>query len=392
MREDVIMYYLNSEQIELRNKIRAFVDSEISPIASQLDSSGAYPREIVQRLGALGYGGLPFSKELGGMGMGIIETMIFMEELSRGLASLGFVFCAHILPCCYTVRELVSEKQKNEWLLPAIKCEKLLTFAISEERGGSDAFAVDTIAERKPDGWLLNGSKCWITNAGVADGYIINAKTSANSRSRSVSLFYVDAHSEGVEVTMTDMIGLNNSPTGTVKFTNCCLPADALIGEENEGYKPIKIALNCGRLGLSAVAVGIAQSAFEKAVEFSTNRGNFDRTLYSYQGVSFPIAEMYTNINAARTMLYHVADETGAGMNTTMETAALKLFSTEMCQKVCRDAVLLHGSRGFSSHCDIERMLRDSQLLTVAEGTSQICKVVISNGIYNAGLENFKKL
>lgn len=387
------MYYLTDEQLKLKKQVRDFVDREISPFASALDASGAYPRELVKRICDLGFCSLPFSRELGGAGLGIVETAIFLEEISRGLASLGFVFCAHILPCCYTVRDLVNEKQKNDWLIPAIKGEKLLTFAISEERGGSDAFAVDTIAERRPNGWLLNGTKCYITNAGVADGYIINAKANINSRSRSVSLFYVDAHAEGVKVTKTeDMIGLNNSPTGTIKFTNCLLSPDALIGGENEGYRPVKTALNYGRLGLAAVSVGMAQSAFEKAVEFACKRENYDRAIFSYQGVSFPIAEMYSNITIARNMLYHVAAITEAGMNATMETAALKLFSSEMCQKVCQDSMLIHGSSGFSSHCDVERMLRDAQLLTVAEGTSQICKVVISNGIYNASPEKLREL
>lgn len=386
------MYYLNERQIALKKQIRDFVDSEISPRASELDASGLYPRETVNKLAGLGLGSLPFPREQGGAGLGLIESVIFLEEISRGMASLGFIFCAHTLPCCYTLRDLASEGQRREWLNAAIRCEKLLTFAISEERGGSDAFAVDTIAEHRAGGWVLNGSKCWITNAGVADGYIINARTSLSSRSRNVSLFYVDANTEGLSVTRTAMTGLNNSPTGTVRFNNCRLPPDALIGEENEGYRPVKTALNFGRLGLAAVAVGMAQSAFEKAVEFSSRRGGYDRTLYSYQGVSFPIAEMYTNISVARNMLYHVADETGAGMNTTMETAALKLYSTQMCQTVCRDAALTHGGSGFASHSDVERMLRDSQLLTVAEGTSQICKVVIANGISNSGLENFKNL
>lgn len=379
------MYYLNERQLALKKELRSFVDSEIAPLAAKLDASGVYPAELVRRICEKGYCGLPFPREMGGMGYGVLETAMFMEELSRGLASLGFVFCAHILPCCYTVRDFVSESQRREWLLPAIKGDKLLTFAITEERGGSDAFAVDTIAQRRPDGWLLNGSKCWITNAGVADGYVINARTSDNSRRRSVSMFYVDVATEGLEVTKQEnMIGLNNSPTGTVTFKNCLLPPDALIGAENEGYKLVKAALNWGRLGLAAVSVGVAQSAFEKSVEFSSSRNNYDRAISSYQGVSFPIAEMYTNITIARNMLYHVADAAGSGMNVTMDMAALKLFASEMCQKVCSNAALIHGSKGFDSHSDVERMLRDSQLFTVAEGTSQICKVVISNGIYNA--------
>lgn len=386
------MFYLNNEQLALRDEIREFVDNEISPVAVQLDRSGVYPAEIVNKIRNRGLCSLPFPKSMGGGGRGLTEAVIFLEEISRGMASIGFIFCAHVLPCCYTLLGLVNDKQRREWLQPAINLSKLLTFAISEERGGSDAFAVDTIAERTQDGWVLNGSKCRITNAGVADGYIINAKTSANGRSRSVSMFYVDAKTEGLSVKTTQMTGLNNSPTGDVSFIDCHLPLNALVGQENEGYRPVKTALNFGRLGLAAVAIGMAQSAFEKAVEFSNNRGNYNRTLYSYQGVSFPIAEMYSNITIARNMLYHVADMTEAQMNATMETAALKLFSTEMCQKVCRDAALIHGGRAFDRHSDIDRMLRDSQLLMVAEGTSQICKVVIANGIDNSGPGGFKKL
>ena len=387
------MYYLTDKQQELKDEIRKFVDSEIIPQASSLDKQGIYPRDLIERISELGYYSLPFPKELGGGGAGVTEAVIFLEEISRGLASIGFIFCAHILPCCYTVLPLASDKQREDWLIPAIRGKKLLTFAITEERGGSDAFGVDTIAERKPNGWLLNGSKCWITNAGVADGYIINAKTGTSIRSRNVSLFYVDAKTPGLDISRSeDMIGLNNSPTGTVSFKDCLLPPDALIGEENNGYKPIKMALNCGRLGLAAVSIGIAQSAFEHAVEFARSRGDYGRSIFSYQGVSFPIAEMYSNISIARNTLYHVAAITEAGKNATLETAALKLFSSEMCQKVCADTMLIHGGRGFRSHCDVERLLRDAQLLTVAEGTSQICKVIISNGIYNTEQGNLKNL
>lgn len=387
------MYYLNEEQKNLKYEIRKFVDTEIAPTVSKYDAMGNYPYELIQKIRQAGYCSLPFSKSLGGAGLGVLESVFFLEEISRGMASLGFIFCAHVLPCCYTVRNLVSEKQKNDWLIPAIKGEKIITFATSEEIGGSDAFAIDTIAEPSSDGWILNGSKCWITNAGIADGYIITAKTSANSRIRDVSLFYVDAKNPGVKVTnIENMIGLNNSPTGTVRFKNCVLPPEALIGTEREGYKPIKTSLNLGRLGLSAIAVGIAQSAFEKATEFANSRKSYEREIFSYQGVSFPIAEMYTNICLARNMLYHIAAEVDAGMNITMETAALKLFSTEMCQKTCQAAALTLGSSAFRSHSDMERMLRDCQLLTVAEGTSQICKVIISNGITSASPENIRNL
>lgn len=379
------MFMLTGAQQELRREIRAFVDSEIAPRAEELDRTGAYPREIVGKISERGWCALPFPAELGGAGLGAVEGLIFLEELSRGLCSLGLVMCAHMFQCCYALRNAVSPQQARDWLMPAIAGKKILTLALSEERGGSEALGIDAVAVRTEDGWVLNGEKCWITNAGIADGYIAGVRTGTSNRSRSVSLFYVDAGWEGVTVTrQEDMIGLNNSPTGTVTFKDCRLPPESLIGTENGGYKAMKETLNCGRLALAAVAIGTAQSAFENAVEYSRSRGSFDRTISSYQGVSFPIAEMYTNICVARNMLYHVAALTEAGARATMETAALKLFATEMCQKACRDAALIHGSRGYTAHSATERLLRDAQLLTVAEGTSQICKVAISNGIYNS--------
>lgn len=381
------MFMLQEEQIRLKKEIREFVDNEIAPHTSELDRSGEFPQKILERISELGYCALPFSKELGGAGLSAVDGIIFMEELGRGLSSLGFIVLANIFQCCYALRNAVNETQKKEWLIPAIAGRKLLTLALSEKRGGSEALGIDTVAARRSDGWLLNGSKCWITNAGVADGYIVGARTNISYRNRSVSLFYVDANAAGVSAThREEMIGLNNSPTGTVEFKNCHLPPDALIGEENAGYKALKNALNFGRLGMSAVAIGMAQSAFEKSVDYSNTREGCDRPISLYQGVSFPIADMYTNIAVARNMLYHTATLAESGERCTMEIAALKLFATEMCQKTCRDAALIHGSLGFRKNSDIERLLRDSQVLTVAEGTSQICKVAISNGIYNTPL------
>ncbi|MEG1789612.1 MAG: acyl-CoA dehydrogenase family protein [Oscillospiraceae bacterium] len=385
------MFLLTEEQIRLKKEIRTFVDREIKPRAMELDRSGEYPRDLVRRVGELGYCALPFSPEFGGNGLGALEGLIFIEEISRGLASLGLIFCAHMFQCCYALADGISERQSRDWFKPSIACDKLLAFALSENSGGSDALGIDTIATRTHEGWSLSGSKVWITNASVADGYIVGARTTVNSRNRDVSLFYVDANSPGLEASEREkLIGLNNSPTGCVRFNNCTIPADAIIGNENDGYKLIKNALNCGRLALAAVAIGIAQDAMELALKFSGERGNFGRAIASYQGVSFPIAEMYTNISLARNMLYHAADLAGSGGRSTMEIAALKLFSTEMCQEVCRQSVLIHGGRGYSKDYDAERLLRDSQLLTTAEGTSQICKIVISNGLFNSSPEQYQ--
>ncbi|MCF0138218.1 MAG: acyl-CoA dehydrogenase family protein [Oscillospiraceae bacterium] len=382
------MYSLTEEQKSIRREIREFVDREIIPEAENITRGGECPTVLMKRISELGYCALPFPEELGGRGKGIIESTIFTEEISRGLASLGFIYCAHILPSCYMAMSIATEKQKREWLVPAVKGQKLLTFAITEERGGSDAFGVDTVAEPCPEGWRLNGKKVWITNAGIADGYIINAKTSAHSRTRDVSLFYVDAKTPGLITNReTSIIGLKNSPTGTLTFNNCVIPRDALLGHENRAYGSIKYSLNLGRLSLSAVSVGMAQAAMETAVSYAAQRENRGINLFAYQGVSFPLAEMYSGISVTRNMLYHVADllEKG-GENVTVETASLKLQATEMCQKACREAVLIHGGTGLRNDCTAGRLLLDSQSLTIAEGTSQICKLIIANALNGSAM------
>lgn len=377
------MSRLTDKQNEIKKQVRNFIDAEVRPRAIELDRTGEFPFDIIKRMSELGFIGLPFPKELGGSGYGVMEGLIFVEEISRGLGSLGIIMCSHLFQCAYTLMPWVTPKQQEEWLCPAICGEKLLTLALSENSGGSDVFGIDTIATRTSDGWLLNGSKAWITNAGVADGYIVCARTSVNSSSRDISLFYVDANTPGVDADHREyMIGLNNSPTGGVVFRDCLLPLDSIIGSESKGYKIIKGSLNNGRLALSAMAIGIAEAAMELAVDYSGKRGSFGRVISSHQGVSFPIAEMYMNITVARNMLYNVAELTEVKYKSTVDTAALKLFSTQACQKVCSDCLLLHGGKGYSKDYDAERLMRDSQLLTTAVGTSQICKIIISNALF----------
>ncbi len=377
------MFLLTDEQQALKEQIRAFVDAEVRPVAAKLDQTGEFPKDIVNRMSELGFCGLPFPEELGGRGGSLIDGLIFLEEISRGMTSLGAIMNVQMLQCCYPLRFCVNDHHKKEWLVPAIAGKKILAFALGEESCGSDAFNLHAIAARTADGWILNGSKYWITNAGVADGYIVAAKTNAGDRSRNVSLFYVDAHSEGVNDSLREkLMGFNNSPTGRVDFVNCVLPADALIGEENGGYPIIKEALNYGRMAAAAMSLGTAQAAMELAVAYSRERRHYDRAISSYQGVSFPIAEMYAQIVTSRNMLYHVAGRAEAGLRITVEAAAVKLTASEMCRKVCDDTLLIHAGAGCRSESEAQRLVRDSRLLTIVNGTSQICKVVISNALF----------
>lgn len=383
------MYSLSDKQRHLKSSVRKFVDEEVCPFAPILDRTGAFPKNQLSRCGELGYANVLFTANIPGCDYGALEGVIILEELSRGLGSIGLILCPHY-QCSDLIALAGNEELVRSVLQPSLTFEKIFAFALSEESGGSDALGLDATALRSGNYWVLNGAKCWITNAGVADGYVVAAKTSAYGRSRSVSLFYVDSAAPGLVVCENDrMFGMNCSPMGTIRFEDCRIPLNCLIGAENEGYKLIKPALNEGRLSLAAVAVGIAQRAMELAIEYSSSTGQYGRSLSTYQGISFKIADMYTKISAARNMLYHVASMCDQHLPYTTDVAALKLFSTEMCCEVCKDARQIFGANGLSKNFEIERCLRDSHMLTVAEGTSEICKIIVSSAMYHSKPEDY---
>lgn len=378
------MFQLTDEQKKLRRELRSFVDREIMPRASAIDKSGEFPRDIFKRLGELGYLDLGFYHLRPEGKYGCVESIIIMEQIARALPSLTLCLSPHVQ--CMNLIALYGTKALRERVVAgALSGGKLLGFAISEPAGGSEALCIDTTASFVGDGWILNGEKCWITNAGVADGYIVGAKSSASDRYRDVSLFYVDADTPGLDDSFrANLTGVNSSPTGSVRLRNCKVPLDCLVGRENEAYGLMKILFNEGRLDMSALAVGIAEGAMECAIRRTSSAGRFGRDLSSYQGVSFQVARMYEKIYMARNSLYAVSDLFQTRQKATMEVAALKLFSSEMCVDVCHAAAHLHGASGFDKDSDTGRYLRDSQMLTLEEGSSEVCQIVISGKLYHA--------
>ena len=289
---------------------------------------------------------------------------------------------------CMNLIALYGTDSLKKKIIPAcLNGSLLLGFALSEAGGGSDALGIDTIARRDGDGWVLNGEKCWVTNLGAAGGYVVAARSANSGRSRDVSLYYVDAAAPGLDTNGRIMItGMNNSPVGTLKMQNCQVSSECLIGKENDAYPLIKVLLNEGRLDMAALAVGIAQGAMECAVQYTSRAGRYGHTLSSYQGISFPVAKMYEKIFVARSSLYHVAEMCDAQEKVTMEVAALKLFNSEMCCEVCKNAMQVHGARGMQQYSDVERYFRDAQMLTIGEGSSEVCQIVISGKLYHANL------
>lgn len=378
------MYSLHQEQENLRAELRAFVDSEIAPAAAQLDHTGGLPRELFKEVGRRGYLDAAFAFPDSRARYNTLEGTIIIEELSRGLASLGLIISPHY-QCTELIAAAGTEALKNEVLPGAKRADILFAFALSEESGGSDALGVDTIAIDAGDHWILNGKKCWITSAGYADGYIITAKSPSADRSRSVSLFYVGRDAPGLTIhSCGNMMGLRNAPMGDVIMKDCIIPKHCLIGSENLAYPLIKSLLNEGRLDMSAVAVGISQAALELAVDRANKPGKFSRRLSSNQAVSFSIADMYTKTLAARQSTYYLASKMANGAPNTIDAAAVKLFATESCREICKAACQIYGASGLQQEADTNRLLRDSEMLTIAEGTSEICKIVVSNGVINS--------
>lgn len=377
------MFCLNDKQTKLREELRAFVEDNLSPQAVELEDSGAFPRELFRRLGRQGYLDMCFYHQRPDAAYGSVESTIILKEIARGLPSLALSISPHIQ--CMNLIALYGTPGLKARLLPhALSGDILFGFAISEDSGGSEALAIDTTASFVGDGWVLNGNKCWITNASAADGYIVAAKSARSGKYRDVSLFYVSADTPGLDDKLrAQLTGMRNSPTGSLVLNNCKVPSECLVGKENEAYSLMKVLLNEGRLNMAALAVGMAGASMECAIRHTSSSGRYGRNLASYQGVSFQVARMYEKIFMAKNSLYAVAEMFQSQQRATMEVAALKLFSSEMCMEVCRSAVQLHGAKGLSRFSVVERNFRDCQALTIAEGSSEVCQIIISGKLYH---------
>lgn len=375
-------YFLTDEQELIRNSAKEFAETEVKPKAKKLDETHEFPWEWVNKCAELGFLGLPIPEEYGGVGADCLSEMLVIEEIAKYSASLALIIDAHTSLGCMPLLHGGTEEQKQKYLIPAAKGEKLMAFGLTEPGAGSDAGSTSTTAVLDGDEWVINGQKCFITNSGAAQTYVITAATDPSQRSKGISAFIVEAGTPGFEVGKPEnKMGLNNSYTAQLFFKNCRVPKENIIGEVNKGFPLFLHALNEGRLAVSALAVGMAEGALEMAVDYSKQRVQFGKPICSFQGVSFKIAEMATKIEAAKTLLYNSAKLRDAGLPFTKEAAMVKLFSSEMCVQVCNDALQIFGGNGYSKEFEIERYYRDVKSLTIGEGTSEINKVVISGQI-----------
>jgi alkylation response protein AidB-like acyl-CoA dehydrogenase len=375
-------FALSPQHAEIRRTVRDFAEREIIPVADELERRGEFPHEIIRKAAELGLMGVPYPEELGGTGLDSLAYAITVEELSRASGSVGIIVSAHTSLGCNPLYLAGTDEQKDRYLRPMASGRVIGAYGLTEPGAGSDSRGTKTRAHLDGDEWVLNGSKRFITNAGVAGTYIVTAVTDREAESGKISAFIVPADAPGFSVgRMEEKMGLHASNTGELHFDDCRVPAENLLGEEGEGDKLFLRTLDGGRIGIGAMALGLAQAAYEAASAYAKERRQFDRPIGSFQGVAFMIADMATQIDAARLMVYRAAWLKDQGQPYSTEAAMAKLFASEVSRQVTNDAVQVHGGYGYVTEYHVERYLRDAKLTEIGEGTSEIQRLVIARNL-----------
>ena len=375
-------FALSAQHEEIRRTVRDFAERRIGPVADEMEREAAFPHEIIREAGTLGLLGIPYPEELGGTGLDSLAYAITVEELSRISGSVGIIVSAHTSLGCNPIFLAGTDAQKERFLRPLASGEKLGAYGLTEPDAGSDSRGTRTRAHRDGDGWVINGGKRFITNAGVASTYIVTAVTDRDESSGRISAFIVEADTPGFSIgRMEEKMGLHASNTGELIFTDCRVPGENLLGDEGEGDKLFLKTLDGGRIGIAAMALGIAQAAYEAASAYAKERQQFGRPIAAFQGVAFLIADMATQIVAARLLTYRAAWLKDTGKPYSTEAAMAKLFASEVAQRVTNDAIQVHGGYGYITEYRVERYLRDAKLTEIGEGTSQIQRMVIARNL-----------
>ena len=368
----------------IRRMVREFAEKEIAPRAEEIDETDRFPDDIFRRMGELGIIGLPFPEEYGGSGFGYTSLVIALEEIARVSGSMAITLDAQTSLYCEPIYLFGTDEQKRKYLSPAARGEKIGCFGLTEPQAGSDAGATRTHAVRDASTgeWVINGQKNFITNGSIADFAVITAKTDPDKGSRGISAFIVEKGTPGFEPGRDEKkMGLKGSVTSELFFENCRIPAENLLGRENEGFEQFLTTLDAGRVAIAAMAVGLAQGAFERAVAYAKEREQFGQPIAKFQAIQWMIAEMATEIEAARLMVQRAAWLREQGQRFTKEAAMAKLFATETSERACHKAIQIHGGYGYAREYAVERMYRDQRLCAIGEGTNQIQRLVIARQV-----------
>jgi len=370
---------LSEEQQAIKQTVKEFAEKNIKPRIMEFDESQIFPLEIMNQLGELGLMGILVPDNYGGANLGYTEYALIIEELAKVDPSIALSVAAHNGLCTNHINLFGDEAQKKKYLPGLTSGNVIGAWGLTESVSGSDAAGLVTTAELKNDFYYLNGSKTFTTHGTVAGTYVVMAITDKSKKKKGISAFILEKNFEGLIIGKKEnKLGMRASDTAQLTFDNCKVPKDNLIGVEGEGFIQAMKVLEGGRISIAALSVGLAQGALNAALQYSTERKQFDKTLSEFQGIQFKLAEMATNISSARLLTFKAATMKDSGKSNTKEAAMAKLFASEMAEKVANDAVQIFGGYGFIKDYPVEKFYRDVKLLTIGEGTSEIQKLVIA--------------
>ncbi|EPC8422787.1 acyl-CoA dehydrogenase AcdA [Bacillus wiedmannii] len=374
------MHFKLSEEHEMiRKMVRDFAKNEVAPTAAERDEEERFDRALFDQMAELGLTGIPWPEEYGGIGSDYLAYVIAIEELSRVCASTGVTLSAHTSLAGWPIFKFGTEEQKQKFLRPMAEGTKIGAYGLTEPSSGSDAGGMRTTAKRDGDHYILNGSKIFITNGGIADIYVVFALTDPESKQRGTSAFIVESDTPGFSVGKKESkLGIRSSPTTEIMFEDCRIPVENLLGEEGQGFKVAMQTLDGGRNGIAAQAVGIAQGALDASVEYARERHQFGKPIAAQQGIGFKLADMATDVEAARLLTYQAAWFESEGLPYGKESAMSKVFAGDTAMKVTTEAVQVFGGYGYTKDYPVERYMRDAKITQIYEGTQEIQRLVIS--------------
>ncbi len=372
-------FQLSDEQLQLRKSVREFAEREILPHVMEWDEASHFPLETIKELGRLGLMGIIFPTEYGGAGMGYVEYVTAVEELSRVDGSVGIIVAAHTSLCANHIFIAGSEEQRRQYVPKLASGEFIGAWGLTEPGSGSDAGSARMYAARRRDGWVLNGSKTFCTNGHYADVVVVIAVTDRAARTHGLSAFIVEKGTKGFRPGKKEnKLGLRASDTAELIFEDCVIPAGNLLGKEGSGFIDAMRVLDGGRISIAALGLGMAQGAFEAALKYSKQRKQFGKPICEFQAIQWKLADMATEIDAARLLTWRAASMKDAGMKTTQESSIAKLYTSEVAVRCANEAVQIHGGYGFIKDYPAEKFYRDVKLCTIGEGTSEIQRMVIA--------------
>jgi len=374
--------FLSEKHRAVRRSVRAFCDRELFPIAKEIDQEARFPWEAVEKMASLGYFGIQVPKELGGAGMDTVSYIIVIEEISRASGSLGLCVTVHNSVAVYPLIAFGSEEQKQRLVPPLAKGEKIGAFCLTEPNAGSDAAGIEATAIREKDHYVVNANKVLVTNGGVADVCLIFVRTDPEAGRKGISVIIAERGTAGFVVgDLEDLCGMRANPVSSIRLYDCPVPVENLLGKEGMGLRIGLAALDAGRIGVAAQAVGIAQAALDEGIRYAKERRQFGVPIAKHQAVQMMIADMATQLDAARLLVYRAAVLRDQGKPFSQAAAMAKLYASETSSKVTDMAVQIHGGYGYSKSYPVERYYRDARVTRIYEGTSEIHRLVIARGV-----------